>query len=326
MTNAGVDVHGVEVHEGDVHWVATKFDGLDSLEFRVVEVAPPAAEEVRIRVKAAGVNPIDLKILGRLNDPSLLPLPVGYEVAGVIDAIGEDAQAATPGLGVGDEVVAFRATGGYATRVNVPAKNVFAKPPTISFDEAAGLLLVGTTALEMLDRVGARSGDTILLHGASGAIGAIVLQLAARTGATVIGTTSAKNAENVSRFGGIPIEYGPGLADRIREAAPEGVTVALDAAGTEEALETSLEFVQDRERILTIVAPNAAEEYGIRYIGGGQPESAEFRDAHRAELLELAGSGELRVPISHTFPLDEAKFALDLVAHGSAAGKVVLNP
>ncbi|MDJ1372788.1 NADP-dependent oxidoreductase [Gulosibacter molinativorax] len=309
-----------------MRWVATKFDGLDSLEFQSFELPEPAADEITIRVAAAGVNPIDLKILGRLSDPSLLPRPVGYELSGVVEAIGSDARPATPGLKVGDEVVAFRTPGGYATRINVPAKDVFAKPPTLSFDEAAGLLLVATTAAEMLDKVGVKEGDTVLLHGASGAIGAIVLQLAARLGATVIGTTSARNAENVSRFGGIPVEYGEGLADRVRAAAPDGVTVALDAAGTDEAIQTSLELVSDRNRILTIVVQAEAEKHGFHHVGGSNPDSAAFRDAHRAELIELAGSGELQVPISHTIPLEEAKFALDLVAHGSASGKVVLHP
>lgn len=328
MTNDAVDEQASQhaVGHTDQHWVATKFGGLESFELRPVTVPAPAAGEVTIRVKAAGVNPIDLKILSRLNDPSLLPRPVGTEVSGIIEAIGADAQTATPGLAVGDEVVAFRTPGGYGTRINVPARDVFAKPPTLSFDEAAGLLLVGTTSAEMLATVGAKEGDVILLHGASGAIGAMALQLAARIGATVIGTTSARNAKNVSRYGGIPVEYGPGLLDRVREVAPSPVTVALDAAGTEEAIETSLALVSDLDRVLTIVQRDVAEARGFHYIGGNQPKSTEFRDAHRAEILELAGSGELQVPIAHTFKLEEAKFAIDLVAHGSAAGKVVVHP
>ncbi len=178
----------------------------------------------------------------------------------------------------------------------------------------------------MLATVSAREDDVILLHGASGAIGAMALQLAARIGATVIGTTSARNAANVSRYGGIPVEYGPGLIDRVREVAPGPVTVALDAAGTDEAIETSLELVSDLDRVLTIVQRDVAEARGFHYIGGNQPKSTEFRDAHRAELLELAGAGEIQVPIAHRFKLEEAKFAIDLVAHGSAAGKVVVHP
>ncbi|MGO1544923.1 MAG: quinone oxidoreductase family protein [Gulosibacter sp.] len=311
----------------DQRWVATKFDGLDALEMQPVEVPPPAPGEVTIKVKAAGVNPIDLKMLGRLgNDPSKLPWPIGFEIAGIVTAIGQDAQPAAGEVEVGDEVVAFRIPGGYSTRVNVPAKDVLPKPPTVSFDEAAGLLLVGTTAAEMLHRVNAQAGDTILLHGASGALGSLVLQLAARIGARVVGTTSERNAENVSRYGAIPVVYGEGLADRVREAAPDGIDIALDAAGTEEALAASLELVADRQRILTVVRRDKAEELGIVYIGGGLPASTEFRDNARGELLDLAGAGEIRVPVSHHFKLAEAKFALDLVVNGSAAGKVVLRP
>ncbi|WP_068400754.1 quinone oxidoreductase family protein [Kribbia dieselivorans] len=308
-----------------MRWVATRFDGLDALSFEHVHVADPADDEVTIKVMAAGVNPIDLKILAVLNDPALLPHPIGNEIAGIVEAIGTGAQAGSPGIEVGDEVIAYHSPGGYATRINVPAKDVFAKPSALPFDEAAGLLLVGTTAMEMLDRVEVKPGDTVLLHGASGSIGAMVLQLAARVGATVIGTTSARNAENVSRFGGIPIEYGPGLSDRVRAAAPEGITVALDAAGTPEATETSLEWVSDRNRILTIAAaPGAAEQHGFHRLGG--PKSVEFRNAKRAELIALAGAGEVQVHISHRLPLEQAKVGLELVTRGGAAGKVVLHP
>ncbi|WP_018295708.1 quinone oxidoreductase family protein [Corynebacterium lubricantis] len=309
----------------DSRWVATSFDGLDALEFEAFNLPAPADDEVTIRVESAGVNPIDLKILSIVNDPKMLPHPIGNEISGIVEAIGKDAQTGTPGIKVGDEVIAYHTPGGYATRINVPAQDVFSKPESLPFDEAAGLLLVGTTALEMVDRVGVKAGDTVLLHGASGAIGAMVLQFAKGVGATVIGTSSAKNAENVRRFGGIPVEYGPGLADRVRAAAPEGITVALDAAGTEEATETSLEFVSDRNRILTVAAaPGVAEEHGFLRLGG--PKSMGFRNAKRAELIELAGAGEIQVPISHRLPLAEAKEGLDLVVNGGSAGKVILNP
>lgn len=308
-----------------MRWVATSFGGLDALEFQPVDIPAPADDEVTIKVVAAGVNPIDLKILAMLNDPAQLPHPIGNEISGIVEAIGANAQTGTPGIAVGDEVIAQHSPGGYATRINVPAKDVFAKPSSLPFDEAAGLLLVGTTAAEMLDRVAATVGDTILLHGASGSIGAMVLQLTARLGATVIGTTSARNAENVTRFGGIPIEYGPGLTDRVRAAAPGGITAALDAAGTDEATETSLELVTDRNRIVSIAAaPGIAEQHGFHRLGG--PKSMEFRNAKRAELIALAGSGELHVHVSHRLPLTEAKDGLSLVTKHGAAGKVVLHP
>lgn len=310
----------------DKRWVATKPGGPEALELQEHELPPPASGEVTIEVRAAGVNPVDLKAVSRLTAESPLPHPVGNELAGVITAMGPDAQLASGAGAIGDEVVAFRAAGSHATRVNVRGADVFAKPASIPMDEAAGLLLVSTTAAEMLHRVGAREGETVLLHGASGAVGVSLLQQARRLGVRVIGTTSDAHADAVREFGGVPTPYGPGLLDRVRELAPEGIAAALDAAGTDEAFDVSLELVADRSRILTIVRADVAEREGLLHIGGGKPDSAAFRDAIRAELIELAAARDLVVPIARTFALEQGREALELVLAGRAGGKVVLHP
>lgn len=309
----------------DRRLVATRLGDLGGVELHTFEAPEPQRGEVTIEVRASGVNPVDAKMLDRISIDQL-PYPLGFECAGVITAIGPDTKIASGRAAVGDEVLAFRVPGAHASRVTVSAGDVFAKPAALSMDEAAGLLLAGTTAAEMLWRVGAVRGDTVLLHGASGAVGVSVLQQAAHLGVRVIGTCSERGAADVKRFGGIPTPYGEGLADRVRALAPEGIAAALDAAGTDEAIEVSLELVSDRSSVLTIVRHDAAKAHGIRSIGGANPESAAFRDEARAELIALAAAGDLVVPIARSFPLGEARAALDLVAQGKAGGKVVLHP
>ena len=305
-------------------WVATQWGGFDDWEFSEHEVPAPGQGEVSIRVRASGVNPADYKHVSMPNPGLELPVPIGYEVAGIISEIGPDTEIATGGGQVGDAVVAFRIAGGYATELTVPARDVLAKPPALGFPEAANLLLAGSTASQMLHVAGAAQGDTVLLHGASGAVGVSVLQQARALGVRVIGTASEARFDEVQRFGGVPIAYGPGLVDRAREAAPEGFTAALDAIGTDEAVDASLELVGDRSRIVTIAAAGRAESDGFIAINGRQPESIEYRDSVRAELLRRAGEGELVVPIARTYPLAEARDALRFLQEGHPGGKLAL--
>jgi NADPH2:quinone reductase len=307
-------------------WVAVDFGGLDVFKEVDADVAAPGAGEVTIEVRAAGMNPADYKHVTRKGDPSTLPLPVGYEVAGVLRAIGPDTQIASGGGAVGDEVLAFRVSGGYASALTVPAKDVFAKPANLGFPEAANLLLAGATAAEALAVVGAKRGETIVVHGASGAVGTSILQQARELGVRVIGTSSEARFDAVREFGGVPVQYGEGLEQRVRDAAPEGVVAAIDTVGTDEALDVSLALVGDRKRIVTIAGGPRAEENGILRIGGMLPSSAKFRDEVRPRLIELAAQGKLVVPIAKTFPLDEALDALKLLSGQHPGGKLALLP
>lgn len=307
-------------------WFATDFGGLDVFEQRAVEVAPPGPGEVTIEVRAAGMNPADYKHVAGGSDRSLLPIPIGYELAGVIRAIGADTEIASGGGAVGDEVIAYRVAGAYATALTVPAANVFAKPAGLPFVEAANLLLAGATAAEMLDVTKVAAGETILLHGASGAVGVSVLQQARLIGARVIGTASEKNFEVVRRFGGIPVVYGEGLEQRVRAAAPEGVVAGLDSVGTAEATAVSLALVPDRQRIVTIAAPALAKENGFLAIGGTMPASAAFRNDIRQHLIDLAADGSLVVPLARTYPLAEAQDALRYLSSQHPGGKLALLP
>ncbi|WP_127504747.1 NADP-dependent oxidoreductase [Actinoplanes solisilvae] len=289
-----------------MRWIAEA----ESLRLVPVRVAAPGAEEVTIAVRACGMNPVDYKIP---------PGPVGFEVSGVLAAVGPGSRHE-----VGDEVLAFRVQGGYAEALTVRARDVFTKPPELSFPQAANLLLAGTAAAEMLHltHVGAR--DVVLVHGAAGAVGVSVLQQLREIGARAIGTASEASFGTVREFGATPTTYGPGLAERVRALAGSGVTAALDCVGTREAVDVSLELVSDRDRIVTTAAHDRAYAEGFHAVGGNEA-SVEFRDRVRPHLIELAHRGRLTVPIARTFPFEEAPAALRLLRSGHAGGKLALT-
>ncbi|MEO6882274.1 MAG: NADP-dependent oxidoreductase [Mycobacteriaceae bacterium] len=307
-------------------WIATDFGGLENFAYVEAEVAAPDRGEVTIEVRAAGVNPADAKHVASGTDRSVLPVAVGYEVSGVIRALGPDTTIASGGGAAGDEVLAFRISGGYATAVTVAATDVFAKPTNLTHPQAANLLLAATTASEMLHVTGVARGETVLLHGASGAVGVSVLQQARQAGVRVIGTASPTSFDVVRRFGGEPVTYGDGLADRVRTAAPGGISAALDAVGTDEAVDVSLLLVNDRDRIVSIAAFGRAEREGYRVIRGAMPASAAYRDRVRAELVALATAGELVVPMAREYPLADAVEALRSLAEQHPGGKLALVP
>lgn len=313
-----------------MRWTAPQPGPVDGWRFDEVQVAPPGPGEVTIRVHAAGINPADAKHVARARPGATFPVPIGYELSGEIVAVGPDALGGSGELAEGDEVVAFRVQGAYATALTVPARDVFAKPSTLSHPEAANLLLAGTTAAEMIQVTRVAEGDTVLLHAASGAVGVSLLQQARALGVTVIGTVgpdAAESADRVRRYGGIPVAYGDGLRDRVAEAAAGApIAAAWDAAGTDEAIDVSLDLVADRDRIVTIVDPARAEKDGFLWIAGSRPESTRFRDIARARVLELAASGALEVPVARTYPLADAVEAVRFVMTGHPGGKVALLP
>lgn len=309
--------------------VAPEYGEPSILEFVEVEVPEPGSREVTIAVRAAGVNPTDYKQLrGPARGNPTFPLRIGNEASGVVTAVGADAAGPSGPISVGDEVVAFRAPGSYAEEIVVPDSAVLPKPASLSWEKAAGLLLVATTAYHMLEATGVKKGDRVLVHGASGSVGLIAIQLAVLRGAQVVGTASAANQALVREHGAEPVVYGDGLADRIRALLPEGVDVALDTVGTDEALDTSVDLVADRDRIASIAGFARGQELGIKLLGGGPGADPgnDIRLGARAELIQLAADGKLDLIIGATFPLSEATAALELVAGGHAGGKVILLP
>ncbi|MEJ7832815.1 MAG: NADP-dependent oxidoreductase [Nocardioides sp.] len=307
------------------HWIATRPGDRNVFVFEEHDVQPPQQGEVAIEVRAAGMNPADAKHVAR-GDAADFPKAIGYEIAGVVSAVGADTEIGSGPVAVGDEVLAYRISGGWATEVTVAARDVFAKPASLSFGEAANLLLAGCTASEMLHVTDVGEGDTILVHGASGPVGVSVLQQAALLGARAIGTASEGSFDVVTRYGGLPVTYGDGLEQRVREAAPDGVVAALDCVGTDEAVDVSLALVADCDRIVTIAAAERAEAEGFTAIAGAMPASQAYRDSVRADLVRLAGGGQLVVPVARTFPLADALEATELLMGQHPGGKLVLEP
>lgn len=305
--------------------VATAYGDPEVLQLIDVERPVPGPGQVLIEVRAAGINPLDHKLCGGGfgTDPGKLPMRLGFEVSGVVAELGAD-QPAGDLLAVGDAVLSYSVNGGYAAYVVADRGDVFAKPDSLSFEEASGLLLVGGTAVDLITTTAVTAGDTVLVHGASGSVGSMVVQLAVARGARVIGTAAPQRHDEVRALGGEPVAYGPGLADRVR-AMTDTVDVALDTVGTDEAVDTSIELVADRKRIATIAAFGRAPELGIHALAGGGPGAA-TRAAARAELVAAAGRGELTVTVDRTFPLSQARAAHEYLKSGKAQGKLALIP
>jgi NADPH:quinone reductase-like Zn-dependent oxidoreductase len=250
--------------------VFEEFGGPEVL--KIEDVAEPHAGpgEVRVAVRAAGVNPMDFKIRnGWVQSfmPVTLPSTPGLEVAGVVDVVGEGA-----GFAIGDEVVGWSKTGSYAEHAVVG--NVVPKPAGVSWEHAVGLPVAGETSQRVLDELGIKAGETLLLHGAAGAVGSIGVQLAKAAGATVIGTASPANHDFLREIGAIPVAYGEGLLDRVREVAPQGVDAVFDAAGLG-GLQESIELRGGTDRIITI-ADMQAGALGIA-LSVGCPTSSRRR-------------------------------------------------
>jgi NADPH:quinone reductase len=307
--------------------VATAFGGPEVLELREVDVAEPGPGEVQVALRAIGTNPVDYKQYGAgfgRRDPAQLPLRLGREGAGVVTAVGEGAGP----VRVGDEVMLYPASGIYAGALVLPAASVVPKPANASFEEAAGLLLAGATAIHALTAAQVGPGDTVLIHAAAGGVGSMAVPLAVLRGARVIGTASEAGHDLVRMLGAEPVAYGDGLARRIRALAPDGVDVAIDAAGSGEALDVSLELVSDRARIVTLVPGPRAFEAGVKVIGGapGADPGTDIRAAARLELARLVSEGRLRVLVAATYPLADVAEAHRELARGHTHGKIVLLP
>jgi NADPH:quinone reductase-like Zn-dependent oxidoreductase len=310
--------------------VATAFGGPEVLSVVEQPTGEPGPGEVLLDVRAAGINPADWKsYTGAFGaDPGKLPLRLGFEAAGVVAAAGEGAEGPAGELSVGDEVIGFRLAGAYASELVVPGATLVPKPVGMDWAEAAGLMLTGATAVHALTATAVGTGDTLLVHAAAGGVGLMLVQIAVARGARVLGTTGGDGDELVRRFGGEPVRYGAGLAERVRELAPEGVTAAVDAVGTDEALDVSLELVPDRQRIATIANFARGGLAGVKVLGNGPgaDPGTELRAAARLELTRLVESGELEVVVAGTFPLEDVAAAHREGMAGHSHGKLVLVP
>lgn len=310
--------------------IAPAFGGPDVLRLVEEPAAEPGPGQARVTVRAAGVNPADYKAYSGAfgTDPARLPVRPGSEAAGVVTAVGPDASGPAGPVAVGDEMIAYRAPGAYATELVVPAAALVPKPAALDWAQAAGLMVTGVTAWHLLAATDVHEGDTVLIHGGAGGVGLMALQLATGRGAGPVVTASPARHGFLRDLGALPVAYGPGLAERVRAAAPGGVDAAIDLVGTDEAVDVSLELVADRARIATIVAFARGFQAGIKVLGGapGADPGTQIRDAARLELARLTHDRALRVFVTRTFPLAQAADAHRVIMRGHTTGKIALIP
>ncbi|WP_262701071.1 MULTISPECIES: NADP-dependent oxidoreductase [Streptomyces] len=298
--------------------VYEEYGGPEVLRLKETEEPHPGPGQVRLKVMAAAVNPLDHKIRGGWMPqmgPAAFPAIPGIEAAGVVDEVGDG----VTDVSVGDEVLGWTVTGAYAPYAL--ATDVAPKPAGLGWETAAALPVAAETSARVLDLLGLKEGETLLLHGAAGAVGGVGVQLAVARGATVIGTASPANHDYLRSLGAIPVAYGEGLADRVRAVAPKGVDAVYDAAG-QGALPVSIELRGGTaDRVVTIADP-AAADLGVTFSagGGGRPVEA------IAEYARLAAAGRLRVPVVRSFPLADAAAAHEQSETGHSRGKLILRP
>ncbi|KUH40200.1 MULTISPECIES: NADP-dependent oxidoreductase [Streptomyces] len=280
-----------------------------------------APGEVLVRVKAAGVNPVDWKVAEGLLDPvmeSRFPMIPGWDVAGVVERVGFDAEE----FAVGDEVFGYirkdtAQLGAYAEKVSAHVRMLARKPASLDWEQAAGLPLAGLTAYQALERVAAGPGDTLLVHAAAGGVGSLAAQIAVARGVRVIGTAGEGNHDFLRGLGAEPVTYGEGLADRVRAVAPDGVDAVLDCVGGD-AVDVSLELLGDPGRLASIVAAEVTE-HGGHYVWV-RPDSGGL-----AALAALADEGRLTVSVAKVLPLAEAAESWRISREGHTRGKLVLR-
>ncbi|MFJ4776888.1 NADP-dependent oxidoreductase [Streptomyces sp. NPDC088762] len=290
---------------------------LSEMRLPVPKVGPG---EVLVRVKCAAVNPVDWKIMaGGLDGmmDAFYPVVPGWDVAGTVERVGLD----VPEYAEGDEVMAYARKdhvrgGTFAEFVTVPVRALAHKPTSLDWAEAAGLPLAGLTAYQLLTRLGTGKDDTVLIHGAAGGVGSMGVQIARALGARVIGTASPRNHDRVRELGAEPVAYGDGLAERVLALVPDGVTVAADFVGG--VLDVTRKVLHDDGRHASITDPTVLGS-------GGQWMWVRPVGSDLAELGRLADSGQLKVPIAKTFPLNELAAAFELSQGGHAAGKIVIE-
>lgn len=282
---------------------------------RVVDVNEPHAGpgQIRVAVKAVGINPVDWKLRKGVYKAGL-PAITGSDIAGVVDEIGDGVTDVT----VGDEVFGVAVSGGAAEYAVV--ENYAVKPAGMPFEEAAGLPVPVETAARALQVLGLSSGQTWLINGAAGGVGSAAVQLARVRGATVIGTASAGNHDYLRSLGAVPTTYGGGLPARVKELAPQGVDAALDTSGRG-ALPDLIEITGSPERVVTIADPQAGQ-YGVPYTSGRSGESRAWHAL--AEAAELWERGQFSMPVAQTFPLADGPQAHRLSEEGHVRGKLVL--
>jgi NADPH:quinone reductase-like Zn-dependent oxidoreductase len=314
---------------------AVRFHRTGGPDVLVVDDVPPPEPgpgQVRLAVVAAGVNPVECRIRrGEVPVAGPGPWGLGTDVAGVVDAVGPVGSrhvACSLGAGgaafaVGDAVFGRALGGAYAEYALADVADLLPKPAALPWDVAASVAISGETAYRTLGLLGVTGlGGTLLVHGASGGVGALAVQLAVLGGARVIGTAGPSSLGRVRALGAEPVAYGPGWAERVRALAPEGVDAVLDTAGAG-VLGESVALAGGPEGVVTIADRRRAAEHGVTYSRGlvaRVPMAEVF-----AELLPALVDGRVAVHVAHRLPLAEAAQTHRISEAGHPGGRIVLT-
>jgi NADPH:quinone reductase-like Zn-dependent oxidoreductase len=306
--------------------VAAGYGGPEQLVIREHDPGEPGEGQVLVDVRAIGVNAWDVKsysagVSGGTvgDDPAKLPILLGGECAGVV----------LSGADQGREVIVHPVSGAYADRVVARSSSCVPKPPGMSWEEAAGLMLTGTAAAHLVAATGVADGETVLLNGAAGGVGLYAAQLARHRGARVLGTALPADHDVLRGMGVEPFDFREDVAGWVRAQVPDGVDAVLDAVGAPPVLDLSLSVARDRGRVATLIPSPAAAELGIVQLGFGEgaDPGTELRAAARLDLVRGVEEGWLRVVVAETYPLERAADAhRAMVTPDHGAGKIVLVP
>jgi NADPH:quinone reductase-like Zn-dependent oxidoreductase len=304
----------------------TTAGGPEVLQLSDVPVADPGPNEIVVRIRAVGVNPVEAKIRRGTRGAITEPTRIGSDAAGEVVGVGEGAPFA-----VGDPVIGWGLAGAYAEYVTASAGRFVAKPDGVSFEQGAAIGIPVATAYQCVKATGLQPGETLLVHAAAGDVGQAAVQFARRWGAEVVGTASERNHDRLRELGAVPVSYGDGLLERVRAAAPRGVHRVLESAGTQEAIDASLALVDDPRRIVEIVVPGWRDQYGVQVFSGGlpgsmTPEAVALRNESVPLTADLVAAGEFQLELGPSFPLSHAADAHRQLETGHTRGKIVLLP
>lgn len=300
-------------------YVFTEYGGAENQELQERAVPAPGPTEVRIEVRAAGVNPVDWKIRqGYLREvmPLDMPAGVGREAAGIVREVGQDVE----GLSAGDEVFGnvSPTSGGIGEAALLAAGSTARKPPGVAWETAAVLPVSAATAYDGLAQLGCKPGEILLINGAGGGVGVVAAQLARDADVTVVGVASADKRELVESLGAVHVASGQNVAERVHQVLPDGVHAVLDLVGGD-SLRAVAGLVTDPSRIVSAADPDTAAAAG----GAGVERDGTSRVLD-AVVHEVA-LGKLDPHVNETFPLAEAAEAIQAVEEGHARGKVVVT-
>jgi len=308
----------------------TEFGGIDKIQVGSLDLPALGPHDVQLQVKAAGVNPVDAVVReGKFAQvvPSAFPTVPGWDVCGIVEKCGPGVER----FAVGDEVYGYvrqpvAQHGTFAERMVVPENLLARSPEKLSWVEAGGLPLAGLTAYQSVIKAGQlKSGETVLILGASGGVGGSAIQLAKNVGATVVAVASADSAEHMKQLGAdFTIDYKAGpVADAVKEVAPDGIDLLFDAVSGD-TLTQSLATLKPNGRLISVLndGKNLSLPAGVHF----EHVMAQPSVADLDHLRELADAGKLTVPIAATFALDEVREAFEQIETHHTTGKVVVIP